>query len=207
MMRTLQKITNPIKRSLQLVVGRATILMTDDSPKLQTAQVLLLNDEIRDDVEVFQYYGLSSRPHNNAEAIVVSVGGNRDHGVVIAHGDRTSRVTGLANGEIALYDDLGRTIKLTRNGIVIDGGGADINISNAPNLNIAANVNITGSFAATGGTFTHADTDVGQDHMHQNVQPGTGDSGVPIGGGTGDYGGGVVGSGDGAAALIFWDSL
>ena len=207
MSRELAKVANSLRRALRLASGRGTIKLVNDAPKMQTVQVQLLDGEVRDGVEVMQYYGLTSVPLADSEAILVAVGGNRDHLIVTGHGDRRNRMGGMNAGEVSLYNANGSSVKLSNDGILINGGGQTINITNAPNLNIVSSVHITGDFSATGGTFTHADTDVGQDHMHQNVQPGTGDSGVPIGGGTGDYGGGVVGTGDGAAALTFWDSL
>jgi phage gp45-like len=41
-------------------------------------------------------------------------GGLRSHGVVLAVEDRRYRLTGLEDGEVALFDDLGNIIKLGR---------------------------------------------------------------------------------------------
>ncbi len=41
--------------------------------------------------------------------------------VVVA--DRRFRLKGLARGEVALYDDQGQSVTLTRAGIVVNGGG------------------------------------------------------------------------------------
>ncbi|WP_431477838.1 phage baseplate assembly protein domain-containing protein [Massilia eburnea] len=58
--------------------------------------------------------GFTSVPKPGAEGVVVFVGGNRDHGLVIAVEDRRFRLKGLASGEVAIYDDQGQKVHLTR---------------------------------------------------------------------------------------------
>lgn len=103
---------------MRLAVGRAVIGFVNDALKLQGVQITLLEDEVRDNVERFQQYGLTSVPHRGAEAIVVSVGGNRNHAIVIAVDDRRYRLKGLQAGEVALYTDEGDYIKLARDRVV-----------------------------------------------------------------------------------------
>lgn len=57
--------------------------------------------------------------------------------------------------------------------------GGTINI-NAPLVNINGDVNITGNLNVTGNDFEHNGTNVGDDHRHSNVEPGSGNSGNPI---------------------------
>ncbi len=101
------------------MIGRAVLSAIDDTKLLQTLQVTLLADELADGVERFQNYGFSSHPFPEAEAIVAAVGGTRSHLVAIAVDDRRYRVKGLAEGEVAIYDDQGQTIVLKRGGIEI----------------------------------------------------------------------------------------
>lgn len=54
---------------------------------------------------------------------MAAVGGLRSHGIVIAVEDRRYRMTGLQSGEVALYDDLGQQVYLTREGILIKSPG------------------------------------------------------------------------------------
>lgn len=118
MVRTISKMLGPVQRQLRLLVGRAVIGLVNDGLKVQGLQVQLLADEVRDDVERFQEYGYTSNPHPGAEAIVVAVGGSRNHGIVIACEDRRYRLTGLASGEVALYTDEGDKIHLKRGRVV-----------------------------------------------------------------------------------------
>jgi phage baseplate assembly protein V len=181
MIRTINKLLAPIRRAQRLLVSRATVGLVDDRPKMQTAQMQMLDGEVRDGVEVFQSYGLTTVPHAGAEAVVVAAGGNRDHGLVIAHGDRRFRLTGLAGGEVALHDDLGHVIILTRGGIAILGGGHDINISGAPNINIAAgNLNLdSGNIVLGSGDVTAGGKSL-RHHKHGGVQSGSAQTTEPV---------------------------
>jgi phage baseplate assembly protein V len=96
------------------MVARAIVRLVDDARQAQELQVDLLAGESQDAVERFQNYGLTSVPHAGAEALVVFAGGLRSHGVVLAVEDRRYRLTGLEDGEVALFDDLGNVIKLGR---------------------------------------------------------------------------------------------
>ena len=49
---------------------------------------------------------------------MVFIGGGRDHGVIIATDDRDSRMTGLAEGEVAVYSNEGDSIVLRRDNTI-----------------------------------------------------------------------------------------
>ncbi len=138
-----RRLIAPIARRLRLVVSRAVVRAVTDSLRMQAVQIDLLADESRGNVERFQNYGVTSHPHPGAEAIVVAVGGSRDHLVAIAVDDRRYRLS-LDEGEVALYDDLGHVVRLTRAGIVIDGGGHQVNIVNTTKLRVEGGIEATG---------------------------------------------------------------
>lgn len=104
---------------IQMMVGRAVLAAVDDDATLQTVQIEMLDEETQDGVEHFQPYGFAAHPHPDAEGIAVAVGGLRGHAVVLAIADRRYRLKGLRAGEVGLYDDLGQSVLLTRDGIVI----------------------------------------------------------------------------------------
>lgn len=124
----------PLSRRLRLMVGRAVVTAIADAGKVQSAQVKLLDGEVRDGVEILQQYGFTSIPHGKMEGVYFSVGGDRDHGVLICVADRQFRLKGIAPGEAALYDDLDQKVHLTRDGIVIDGGTLPVTIRNTPKV-------------------------------------------------------------------------
>ncbi|CAL4866738.1 hypothetical protein MMA231_00982 [Asticcacaulis sp. MM231] len=113
------RLLRPIKDRLNLMLGRAIVRLVKDSGALQLIQADRSADEPADDLERFGWYGFHSVPHEGAEAIVASLGGSRSHGVVIACEDRRYRLTGMAAGEVALADDLGQVVYLTRDGLRI----------------------------------------------------------------------------------------
>lgn len=104
MMRVIQRVTAPLTRRVRLMVARGVVSLVNDALKVQGVQVQLLPGEVRD-MERFQNYGFTSHPHLGAEACAAFVGGNRDHGIVLAVDDRRYRLKALAQGEVALYTD------------------------------------------------------------------------------------------------------
>jgi phage baseplate assembly protein V len=117
--RALSKMIAPLNRRARLMVGRGILKLIKDTTKVQQVQVLMLADETHDDVERFAEYGFTSAPAVDAEAIVVCVGGERSHAIVIATEDRRYRPKGLAEGEVALYTKQnGKRVYLKSNGEV-----------------------------------------------------------------------------------------
>lgn len=92
------------------MIGRAILTAVNDSTELQQASVNLLAGESKDLVEVFHSYGFVSSAPNGSECIMLSMGGNRDHGVIIASEHRDSRLKALLQGDTALYNESGTYI-------------------------------------------------------------------------------------------------
>jgi phage baseplate assembly protein V len=116
-----------IRGKVRSIASRAVIKLVKDGLKTQSVQLNILAGETTpDDTERFQQYGFTSVPLEGAEAIVLHLGGGRDHGVVIATEDRRYRLTGLADGEVALYDDQDQKIHIKRDRIVIEGTAIEL---------------------------------------------------------------------------------
>lgn len=105
-------------RRLLLIIGRGRIGLVDDSGTIQLLQVRTGPDEIIDNLKRLSEYGFASNPLAGADAVVVFMAGDRSSGVVIATGDQRYRLH-LENGEVAIHDDLGQKVHLTRTGIVL----------------------------------------------------------------------------------------
>ena len=105
MIREIQKILAPLKRRVQLTVSRAIVRLINDATVLQTLQVEALRGETLDGVERLQNYGFSSHPLAGAQAVLLALGGNRQHSIVIAVDDRRHRATDLDEGEVQVYTD------------------------------------------------------------------------------------------------------
>ena len=138
------------------MVSRGVIAATDDETGLQLDQVSLLFEEDKIAVERFQNYGFSSSPPADSEALVVFIGGGRDHGVIVATDDRQSRFTGLAPGEVVIYNgNTGDSLILKNDGsaelrtdkVVIKCDEIEIE---APEIAIKGDIELDGDLNATG---------------------------------------------------------
>lgn len=105
MSREFAKMLAPLSRRLRLMASRAVLSLISDATGMQIVQVKLLNGEVRGGIERVQNYGFTSVPLPGAEAIFLSLGGDRDHGIVITADDRRYRIKGLQGGEVAIYTD------------------------------------------------------------------------------------------------------
>lgn len=119
----LERWITPLKRRVMLMIGKAVLTVIKDSTDLQTVQINLGNDEIIDDVECMQNFGFTSNPEAGAQAIVLFVGGNRDHPVVITADDARYRPKNLDSGDSAMYNSTGTKITLEGNKVIIDSAG------------------------------------------------------------------------------------
>ena len=113
--RMIMKMIEPIKRSIQLAIGRCVLSIVDDSKGIQVVKLSLLAGEVQD-MERMQNYGFSSNPLPGAEGLAVFVGGNREHGICLVLDDRKFRIKNLQNGQVALYDAFGTNILLGNDG-------------------------------------------------------------------------------------------
>ncbi|MDC9620147.1 phage baseplate assembly protein V [Xenorhabdus sp. XENO-7] len=112
------KFTASLSRRIRLLVSRGVVNFVNDTLKQQNIQVSLLAEETADDVERFQNYGQTSVPPADSEAIVLSVGGVRQHLVAIAVDNRRCRLGNLKSGDSAVYHLEGHHLLLTENGVV-----------------------------------------------------------------------------------------
>ncbi len=117
------------------LLARARVLRVDDGGPVQRLQLAVLDNEVRDRVPRPQPYGLTSRPHPGAEAVVLAVGGNRDNPIAVVVEDGRHRLKGLEAGEVALYSNHGQVLKLNK-----DGG---IELTCPGNLVVAADGSVT----------------------------------------------------------------
>lgn len=132
------KLMAPLRRSLGNMIARGVVTAVNSATKMQTLQIRLLADESKSDVEHFEPYGFTANPKPGAEEVALFPDGDRSHGVVIVVADRRYRLQGLESGEVALHDDQGQKVHLTRNGIVIDGAGKPLVIQNVPTATVKA---------------------------------------------------------------------
>lgn len=107
-------------------------------------QVKIMDGETPPNVDRVEMYGLSYRAHADCQAYVVFPSGDRSRGMAIIVADKQYNIE-LADGEVCLHDDIGQKVHLTRSGMVIDGGGLPITITNTPKTRIESDLEVTGN--------------------------------------------------------------
>lgn len=133
-----------IKQAISNLAARAVVVGLDTAKKCQSAGLMLIGGDKKENVEYIEPYGFTSTAQSGAEAVVLFPSGDRSHGVVIAVADRRYRLKGLKAGEVALYTDEGDSIVLKRGKITeITTGELVVNASskislNAPELEVNA---------------------------------------------------------------------
>jgi phage baseplate assembly protein V len=113
----LNRWANPIKTRVMLMIGRCVLTALDDSTGYQVAQVRAGENEIASGLIRIQNFGFTSRPKPGAAGIAAFIGGNRDHGVLLAVDDARYRVK-VAEGEAAVYSAFGAKIVLKADGSI-----------------------------------------------------------------------------------------
>lgn len=110
----IRKIINRLKN----IVAKAVLSAVNDSGEIQLVKIQGYEGEIADAVERIQNYGLTSVPPKGGEAIVLNVGANSDHPVVVAMDSGEFRKKNLKPGEVALYDKNKSYILLREDGSI-----------------------------------------------------------------------------------------
>ncbi len=106
----------PLRNRVYTMMSRAVVEMVKDSDGMQLVKLNILAGESRDDIERFQNFGFSSHPPSGSECVAITMGGNRDHLIVVVADDRASRITGLAEGESVQYNKNGDKWHLKNDG-------------------------------------------------------------------------------------------
>lgn len=128
--------------------------------------------------ELFQHYGFTSSPPAGAEVILLREG---NHIIAIAEDDRRYRIA-VGGGEVAIYSDEGDKVHLKR-GRVIEIETETLLIKAATKVRIESPM-----VESTGEIIDRVDSDgksmeqirtTYSSHTHNNVQPGSGNSGTP----------------------------
>ena len=120
----INRMLRPIRNRVYTMITRAVIESVKDGDGMQLVKISLLAGEARSDVEHFQEYGFTSNPPDSSECDggfrvggLGHVGGNRDHLIVLAVGDRLTRLKGLEKGEAAMYNGVsGKKVHMKNSG-------------------------------------------------------------------------------------------
>ena len=128
----------PIFNKIRTLISLFTLERTDDTKRPQEIKMTSLGGEA-EIIEHFQPFGLSGRPPSGSIGIMLSVGGNRSHGVAICIDGNDVTVENLMDGETAVYNSHGKKIVLKQDRIEVTG-----------DIMVTGNINATGDISATG---------------------------------------------------------
>ncbi|OHY60161.1 phage baseplate protein [Pluralibacter gergoviae] len=95
--------------------GRLTRVKSDLS--IQQVQVNGLAGEKLQDAELFQHFGFTSCPPAGTQCIVLPIGGQTSHSIIIATENGAYRLQ-VASGEVAIYSDEGAFVHIKKGRIV-----------------------------------------------------------------------------------------
>jgi len=169
-------------------IGRGRVTTGNDSGPVQTQQIRLGADEIKDDVPRLAEFGFTSMPPVGSDAVLVFIGGDRSNGAIVATGHQASRPRGLKEGETMIYTQDGKSIYLTADGgVVIEANGQDVTVNGAINVTINATgkvrmvtplLEVTGDIIDNAGSNSHNMAQMrsiynGHDHAVPGVALGT----------------------------------
>lgn len=101
--RLIARAVQPLKTRLLLLLGRALISAASEQGGVGRVQVLGLDNELLEEVENPQHYGLASLPLPGSEVFVGFLAGERGHGFLVATGDRRYRPRDLEAGEVCVF--------------------------------------------------------------------------------------------------------
>jgi len=102
-----------IRQAFRVVLGHV-----NSAPGVQLADGAGLAGESIKAAELMQHYGLTSRPPAGTQGVVIPLGGNTSHAVIVATEHASYRLLALDTGEVALYTDEGAKIVLKRGRLI-----------------------------------------------------------------------------------------
>lgn len=114
------RLLDPLKSSIKNLALKALVRIVDDSKDLQQLQVEVFEGEPIDGVERMQNYGFCSSPEDGAEALLLNLGGNWNHPIVVVTDDRRYRPKNMAPGEVRVFHKSGQYISIKDSGISIN---------------------------------------------------------------------------------------
>jgi phage gp45-like len=97
---------------------QSLVTKVDDSTLIQTVSLKAGYNEVFKDIERVQSYGLTTNPPLESEALYLD-----DFAIVVDNAD--FRPTDLVSGEVCLYSEFGKNIKLTSTNEIEIGGNTD----------------------------------------------------------------------------------
>jgi phage gp45-like len=148
---------------------------TDDSGALQGLKGRGVAGEELANVHRVQPFGFHSNAPKQSHGIALALHGQRDLVVALGLESPEHRPKNRELGSTAIYDAHGNIVSLVQanmrivhaTAIRLEAGGATLVLS-------------AGGVELQGGALKHNGKNIGEDHVHRDVQPGAGTSGIPV---------------------------
>ena len=153
---------------------RGKVKNVNSADGVQRLQIEGLADETVQNLEHAEQFGFTGNPPVDSDCVVVPLGGKTSHGIIVTTTNGAYRVTGLAPGETAVYNQDGAKIVL-KAGKVIEIECATLNINATEGVNITSpevkasaivtaegQINGNGGMAIQGGRGTTFNGDIHQ---------------------------------------------
>jgi phage baseplate assembly protein V len=176
-----RKTTNRVERKLRNLARRSVLTRTVTRKNVRYLQLQTAKDFTIADVEQCEQYGFCSHALNDAEPIVLSVGGNSGRALVLLVNDRRHRIE-ITEGQVAMYTANGDKVHLDNAGVIhlksttkvlletpLAEFSADVTIGG--NVQINGNQNIVGNSTSPNHI---SDGKSGAGHTHNGVHGPTG---------------------------------
>jgi len=173
-----RRLLHPLQVRLANTIARAVVRVVDDDNLLQVLQLSGLAGETLGGVERFQEYGFTGTPpaDGKAEALVVFVGANRDHPVVVGLEHRPTRPKNLPAGTVVLYNSSdGTRITLDPDGRIRIDSPLEL-VLTAPDITLDGELAVTGDAEIGGISFGDL---VAAYNSHTHTDPQGGSTGPP----------------------------
>ena len=145
---------------------RGKVARVQAGGSVQKIQVEGLDGETVQDLEHAENFGFTSNPPAGSDCVVVPLGGKTSHGIIVTTTNGAYRITGLSDGETAVYNADGAKMVLKK-GRVIEIDCDKLNIKAPGGVNITSEkvecsavltaqgqINGNGGMAVQGGSGT-----------------------------------------------------
>lgn len=97
---------------------RGRLTRVNSKLNIQQVQANGLAGENIQNAQLFQHFGFTSNPPAGTQCIMLPVGGQTSHSIIIATENENYRITALQSGEVAIYSSEGAFVAIKKGRIV-----------------------------------------------------------------------------------------
>lgn len=159
---------------LATMIRRVRLSKLDDSGTQQKGNVRGLKNDQLEDVVRIQNFGFSSNPPNDAEGVLLALGGRSDRAMLLGIEHKDHRPKGGEIGGTYIYDAFGNIASFVQSDIKIVHSTAIIFQVGGVQVVITSQ-----GVSIVGGKVTHNARNIGSSHTHSGVTPGGGNTSIP----------------------------